>query len=189
MPNLGFTLIETLITLTLIAILAALSFPLLRHTLNQTYAQTLQSQLLNAIDTASHEARNRGVPVTLCASEDRMTCSKTFTNQLIIFTNEKEENSLTSKDQLITVVPLSLHQGHLYWRAYPRYRQTLLFSPSGLLRSDNSTFWFCHKQSTSPTWAVVLNQSGRARVISPDYDGVIKDGHNNALPCHLTNNL
>lgn len=183
MPNQGFTFIEILIILTLIAILTALSFPLLQHILNQTYAQTLQSQLLNALEVAGQEARNLGVPVALCPSEDRVTCNKKFSKELIIFTHEKEENTLASKSQLIIVVPLSLHKGNLHWRSYPHYRETLVFLPSGLLRSDNSTFWFCHKQSKSPAWAVVLNQYGRTRVVNPDQTGVIKDAHNKILSC------
>lgn len=182
----GFTLLETLITLTLIALFATLSFPFLQHLSTTSHDQLTQSQLLNAIDIAHHEARNQGLPLVLCPTVDRLTCTQEIKKAFLLFIDEKEQGSVLSQDHIIAILPINLHRGRLYWRAYPRYRQYLLFLPNGLQHSDNSTFWFCAQNETQPRWALMLSQSGRTRILTPNQQGIINDSHQKPLRCEET---
>lgn len=171
----GFTLLETLIAITLITLLTTLSLPFLRHFSTIAHDQLLQSQLLNAIETASQEARHRGVPVVLRLDKTQ--------SLFMIFIDENDDGIVSGKEQMIAVLQIKLRNGRLFWRAYPRYRDYLLFLPWGLMRSDNSSFWFCHANDAAPVWAVTLNKSARTRVVYPDQNGVIKDGQMKLLRC------
>jgi len=62
-------------------------------------------------------------------------------------------------------------EGVIFWRAFPNTHQSLEFLPTGFLKAENGTFWYCLKQEKNPRWAIVLNQSGRARMVYPDAEG------------------
>lgn len=181
----GFTLLEALITLTLLAILSTLSYSTLHAFISRTQDDIMQEKLLDAIALANQEARLRRMPVVLCSSKNHKTCSSLGADDWLIFVDESEEGVIKDKDHILMVTQIKAGQGKLYSRSYPRYRPFLLFLPTGLMRTDNSTFWFCHQTAASPVWAIILNKSGKTRVTYPDKEGVIKDGHGLPLTCDV----
>jgi Tfp pilus assembly protein FimT len=179
----GFSLLETLVILSITAILVTLSFPLLRYFLNRHQDEMLQSQLQQAIETASQEARIKGVPIGLCASQTGTRCRGEWQEGLLLFIDEKEDGVIHDQAQRLAVFSLKSAPGKLHARSYPAYRQHLLFMPSGLMPSDNATFWFCYRERTQPSWAMMLSKSGNTRLVYPDQDGVIKDAQQQPLRC------
>jgi type IV fimbrial biogenesis protein FimT len=73
----GFTIIELMITLTLVAILAAIAVPNMQtFVLNSRISSTAQ-ELLRSIQTARTEAIKRQTPVAVCASTNPTATSPT----------------------------------------------------------------------------------------------------------------
>jgi len=177
----AFTLIEALITLSIITILIVISLPMLQDFLHHTNDEILQEQLLRAIDLAKFEAHARGIPLVFCASKDNKTCGDDWADDQIVFMNENEDGIVKNREQILAVIQAQPLHGSVHWRSFPRYRHYVLFSPTGLTYSDNGTFWHCHAQS--PMWAIVINKSGRTRVVYPDRNGAINDSHGQPLPC------
>jgi Tfp pilus assembly protein FimT len=179
----AFTLMEASVALFIIGILIAIALPMLNRFIDNTDQVILQSQLLRAINLAREEAYARDIPTVLCKSNDRKTCSSNAKDNLIIFLNENEDGMVHVKDHLLTVIKITPYHGNLYWRLFPRYRDYLLFLPTDMARTDNGTFWYCYASGMHPAWAVILNKSGRTRVVYPNKNGEIKDSQGQPLLC------
>ena len=182
----GVTFIEALIVLAIMSVLAAVTLPSMRHYLGQSHAEVVKAQILESIQIANQQAKTRHLPVALCRSHDRLTCSRDHGEDVLIFVDESDDGVVLDQSKLLLVRQLNLQQGDLFLRSYPAYRQYLLFVPQGLTRSDNGTIWYC--QDATLIWAVMLNKTGRARVALPDQHGVINDGNGTPLSCLKTSN-
>jgi len=177
----AFTLMELLISLSIIAILMAISFPAAHDFMTRTQDEILQAQLLRAIEIAKREARATHTPVALCQSNNQMTCAGNWQDGQLIFLDEQMDGVVHGNDQILTVMRTQSQHGSIHWRAFPGYRHYLLFLPTGFLHSDNGTFWHCH--ADKPIWAIIISKVGRTRVALPDEKGEIRDSHGKLLSC------
>lgn len=141
--NNGFTLIESLMVLTITVILTCWGLPNLHSLFDEANDEVIKTQLTQAIHFAQAESHRRYTSVGL-----RLDGAKDI---LIVL----EENN-----QIIRDMPFHLHGGALHWRAFPSYRDYLLFSPAGLIDNDNATFWYCHRRAVSPAFVLTLSKSG-----------------------------
>jgi type IV fimbrial biogenesis protein FimT len=187
----GFTLIEVLISLSIMGILFAIALPGAQHFIQQTQDEILQQKIINAIELAKNESQIRRLPTGLCKSKNQTSCEDggEWGEGQLIFMDENKDGVISNPEQIISVIrskSISAH-GKLYWRSFPNYRNYLSFSPTGLMKSDNGIFWHCHSVSLSssslPAWAIILNKMARIRIAYPDANGEIKDGHGKALTC------
>lgn len=177
----AFTLMETLVALFILAILMAASFPVLHIFTNHVHDQLLQGELLQSIELAKFESITRNLPIAVCKSKNQTACGGDGADGEIVFIDKNADGVVHNSESILAVIKTKSHHGNLYWRAFPSYRQYLLFSPTGLLHSDNGTFWHCHAHSA--VWAVIINKLGRTRLAYPDNNGVIKDSHGEPLSC------
>lgn len=177
----AFTFLEMLTALFIATILAAIALPALHHVSDRAQEQVALGQLIQAIESAKITAETRRVPVSLCMSQDQLTCAGGWGNSHVVFIDENAEGVLHDASQIISIVQTPLKQAKIYVRTFPVYRNNLLFLPSGFLHEDNGTFWYCH--DASPAWAVIINQSGRVRTAYPDKNGKMNDVSGKPLSC------
>lgn len=71
----GFTLIELMVTVAVIAILAAVAVPAMTGLINNSRLSGLTGEVVSAVQLARSEAVRRNVRVVMCASEDGLTCA------------------------------------------------------------------------------------------------------------------
>ncbi len=184
----GFTLLESLIVLAIIAIFAVVSLPLLHHLYDYANSQLLQSQLLRTLQFARQEAQVRQMPVAFCNSDNSTACSGNWKDSKkdtqLIFVDQNQDGILNNNEQVLSLVQTRANRGLLHWRSFSAERNDLLFLPTGSTRSDNGTFWYCPESTSSlPSWAIMLSKSGRARVVYPNQNGIILDTHGRTLQC------
>ncbi|UPG96630.1 GspH/FimT family pseudopilin [Luteibacter aegosomatissinici] len=79
MKSRGFTLLEMLVAIVIIAILVAIAVPSFRTTIQKHRLRSAADNLQAAVDYARAEAVLRATYVSLCASTDGATCSGTKT--------------------------------------------------------------------------------------------------------------
>jgi type IV fimbrial biogenesis protein FimT len=71
----GFTLMELIVTMSIVAILAAVAIPNFVAFKQNEQGSSLVSSLVSSLDYARSEAIKRDSPVCVCASSDGATCS------------------------------------------------------------------------------------------------------------------
>lgn len=172
----GFSLIELMITLLIIAVVVAFVVPDNKIFLFGAEDKVSSLQIMRAISLARSEAQLRGQVVTLCKSVDRVTCSGQWQDGFIAFVDEREDGVVANKENVVAVFNRVSRDGVLHWRSSLN-RDYLQILPSGLTRGENGTFWFCPSKSNLSAWAVVVNQLGRARVVYPDRFGKMGSLH------------
>lgn len=75
----GVTLIELMVTLAIMAILAAIALPAFRDSIRRNEVTAASNALLADLSYARSEAANRGLQVSVCPSVDGVTCGGTTT--------------------------------------------------------------------------------------------------------------
>ncbi|TCB79888.1 GspH/FimT family pseudopilin [Acinetobacter sp. ANC 4173] len=70
----GFTLVELMVTIAVLAIIATLAAPNLSRTLKNTKVKTSSGDILNFLQQARTEAVRLGKTVTICGSSDGSNC-------------------------------------------------------------------------------------------------------------------
>lgn len=76
-PARGFTLVELMITVAVLAVVAGLAAPLFAGVINGNRLTSTANEIAVGIQAARMEALRRGVRVTLCQSTNGTTCSNT----------------------------------------------------------------------------------------------------------------
>ena len=71
----GFTLIEVMMAVVVLAILATVALPSLRATVQNNRMTAQANELLTAFQLARSEALKRNAPVSVCPSSDSATCT------------------------------------------------------------------------------------------------------------------
>jgi type IV fimbrial biogenesis protein FimT len=87
----GFTLVELLTAVAIVAILAGIATPTLRQFAANSRTTATNNSLVSALAIARSEALRRSVPVTVCSSSDSATCTGTqpldWSKGWIVFTD------------------------------------------------------------------------------------------------------
>ncbi len=99
----GFTIIEIVITLTLVAILVAMAAPGFRSIVNNNQMTTQANELVASLMMARSEAVKRGTNVSVCASIDSAACngSTNWDTGWIVFTDNQVAGTVDGGDSII----------------------------------------------------------------------------------------
>ncbi|MGY6519797.1 MAG: GspH/FimT family pseudopilin [Lysobacteraceae bacterium] len=99
----GFTLVEVMITVAILAVLIAAAVPSFEFIRNTSSLASASNDVLAAVQTARTEAVRRGVPVVLCRSEDGATCNAGGGNWggWLVFADIDRSGAVSAGDDLI----------------------------------------------------------------------------------------
>jgi len=78
--NHGFTLIELMVTIAILAIIASLAAPAVGVFVSRSVMRGISADFTLAMQRARSEAINRNMCVTMCMSDDGLTCTSTGQN-------------------------------------------------------------------------------------------------------------
>ncbi|MHA7841459.1 MAG: GspH/FimT family pseudopilin [Gammaproteobacteria bacterium] len=101
----GFTLMELLVTLTIIGIVAALGFPTLRYFIQNNRAMSLSTTFISDLAYARSEAVRQGKTISICASAntEQTACGTEWQNGWIIFLDPNGDGTLGSLNNRLRV--------------------------------------------------------------------------------------
>lgn len=89
----GFTLIELMITVVIVAIVATIAAPSFRTMIVNTQSDALGEDLSTAFQVARSEAVKTSGYVTVCSSSDGASCSGGWADGFIVFSDSATSNS------------------------------------------------------------------------------------------------
>lgn len=73
----GFTLVELMVTVAVVAILSAVAVPVMTGLINNSRLSGMTGEVVSAVQLARSEAVRRNARVQLCASADGLSCTST----------------------------------------------------------------------------------------------------------------
>ncbi len=144
----GFTLIELMITLALLAIVANIAVPALDDLITRNRQQALMEQVASVLNNARAEAILQRRTIEVCGSNDGKTCSANWANGWLV---------RTSDDRVLQLTQLPSHDA-LRWKGF---QHSIRFRGNGSTPTGNGRFYQCHKQEVA--WQLVLNRQGRLK--------------------------
>ncbi len=180
----GFTLLEMLIVVAIIAVLTGLSTPGLQRIVHKHEGENALRTLSELLTLARSTAVTRGQIVTLCRSLDGQTCSGTWNSGGIVFTDRNGDHVINQDDQLLRVHFNHAMQGSVVWRAFQN-RQYLQIDAQGFLRHQSGHFLYCPlNRDITMARQLIINGTGRFRyAIDRDGDNVREDSNGTPLQC------
>ena len=143
----GFTVIELMIAVTLIAAMVVIAVPAFTSIVGTNESVSNSNTFLSALKLARSEATKRRLNVIVCASENQTNCTATnqWSDGWIVFQDTDGDGAFDSGETIITTYDLPA--GFSVTRAASGPDQ-ILFSATGLATSTQ-TFRFCRSGTSS----------------------------------------
>ncbi len=101
----GFTLIELMVTISVVAILATIAIPSFQNFIRQTRVTTQATDFITVLNYARSEAIKQNRAVTVCKSTDLATCAVggSWAQGWIAFVDVNKDGAVSAADTLLRV--------------------------------------------------------------------------------------
>ncbi len=131
----GFTILELMITVAVIAVLAGIAAPSFLSIIRANRIVTDNNDLISALTVARSEAIKRGVRVTVCPTANQTACDTTGAWELgwMVFVDFTVPGSVTAGDEIIRV--WDARTGGTTIRAGGSFADFVSFIPTGETRA------------------------------------------------------
>lgn len=184
--RLGFTIVELVVTLTVLGILTAIAVPQFTEFLRNSRRAATINELVGSLSLARSEAVRRGLPVVMCKAVDDTACrtgaGDTWQAGWLVFVNTDADSPpvLDAGETVLKVrtVPASGYQ----LRPSVGVSNFIAFGADGSAGQAGS-FTYCDSRGTPRARAIVVGEVGRVRLSrDTNADGVEEDD-DGALSC------
>lgn len=166
MRQLGFTVIELMVAVMVLAILTVIAVPSFQATITSNRLNTSIGELTAALSLARAEAIRRGQRVTICATADGTSCDagNNWTAGWLVFVDTNKNGAYNAGEpKLREQIPGIGGGANFNLRASSNINSGLSYVPTGLASSEG-TFRVCASNTnfTENSRDVVVNLPGRA---------------------------
>jgi len=170
----GYTLIELLTTLGVATVLISVAMPNMQSFRMNSRQTGKINELISTIHLARNTAITTNTRVTLCASSDGNSCeSVAWDKGWIAFVDRDSDQNVDDDESILRVgtavdgVTISSGQ----------YANFLMYRPNGrvmgnAVNQNNGQFTFCDNRGSEHAKAIMLDLSGRPRVVDNDSYGI-----------------
>jgi len=184
-PSSGFTMIELLLAVVILAILLASAGPAFSRYLAETRARAAMSHMQTLFAYARFEAVHTGRRTTLCALDTSGRCSRDWNagHAVSVFHDRNENRRLDNSETVRRSVQWPIRQSRLSWRA--SLAATHLTFDSFGSTWQNGTLIYCPRSGDARlARALVISQTGRSYLTRDrNGDGIREDRHGVNLVC------
>ncbi|MDP7593593.1 MAG: GspH/FimT family pseudopilin [Litorilituus sp.] len=179
----GFTIVELMVAIALVAIISTIALPSLNHFLVKIRVDNEITELQRLLLTARNMAINTGKNTTICPLDDSGHCTSNWQNKISVFTNDSNDivsnNSFATPDELIKV-----KEGVKPGDTLQFANISVIYAPSGQLITNNGSFNYCPKNEEDESRGVSLSVSGRSYLSADtDNDGKDEDRNGDEIAC------
>ena len=159
----GFTLIELVMVLAIVAVLLALAVPAFGKLLGSTHTSAARNQLETALNQARIAAVSRGTHVIACPSSDASGCDRStqWQHGWLVFA-DLDQDGQRSEDETVIATTQAQPPGIAILGTAGRLK--VVFRPDGGAWGSNLTLTLCDRASgAAGATALTVNQIGRIR--------------------------
>lgn len=173
----GFTLLELLVTLTIVIAVMTAIVPNFYQLIVKTQVEASTDSLIRANFLARAESIKRGQRVIICLGGKGNFCNSASPSKIIIFVDSDRSGSPTSPSDMIRSLALENREITINYN-----RPFLAYEPTGYAAGTNGTFTLCHSSGSGSM--VVISSLGRPRkAIDYDGDGIVEKYPGKPLSC------
>jgi type IV fimbrial biogenesis protein FimT len=166
----GFSLLELIITLSIATILLAIGIPSFQTFTQKNRMSAAMNTIFTHLNLARSEAIIRGIDIVLCPSVDGVDCHNTmiWDEKIIMFTDINKNRLFDLGESLIRQVDISSKSIEI---STTIRRRKAVYDAKGLSMGNNLTFTFCDNNNKVNPKAVIVSNTGRARLSNVKSDG------------------
>lgn len=168
----GFTLVELMVTLSLIGILVSVGVPSFHGLMERNRLTTSINQFVSSLTLARSEAIKRKQSIAICASEDGATCldGKNYEDGWIVYAeNGAPDNVRDVNNEELLWVQESLSTG---FTLSANINSPLGYSSSGRTNSFVRRVTLCKDDQINKARAITINATGRVHQAERNEEGV-----------------
>lgn len=169
----GFTLIELMIVVVIVAVMLAVAAPSFYATIKNNRLRTEADRIVTSFNLARSEAVKRNIDVVICPSSDGATCTGSVAQGWLIYADLDREADLDAGTDPVLKIYEGLPQGYTITRtdgtAYGG--GSTIFYPDGSSNSPAAIYLCPQDKDTSAAWAISVNVVGRVSAIHGDNGG------------------
>ncbi len=157
----GFSLIESLTALAVVAVLAGTALPSLSNLRHRNAAAATHNLLTTGFNLARNQAVFDRNQTAICAGDAQSGCRRDgqWQHGWLIFADHNRDGRFDANDTLLRSESAAPNGLELIGSSH---RSVVKFRPNGLSEGSNLTIRFCAEPGT-PHAALILNNTGRAR--------------------------
>ncbi len=178
----GFTLLETLIVLAIVAILLMLTTPSFYAYSAQAESKAVIQKFAGLLRMARNNAINHQRLTLLCPSKNGLTCSDDWQEGVLIFEDSNSDKQVNNQEAVVYFQSSFITKGTIHWTALHKH---ISFSGQGLSGSTAGSLVYCPDQQ-NPNYAnaLIVSFSGKIRRANDsNQDGILESGNNKNIVC------
>ncbi|WP_201562227.1 Tfp pilus assembly protein FimT/FimU [Psychrobacter sp. CMS30] len=159
----GFTLVELIVTIAVLAILTMIATPYVLEQLARMEAKRIESQIRNTLTLAKAESYIRRQDLLVCLSNNGAICDRDSYKQLLLFLDRNNNKNFDlGVDDLLEQQALEPKYSTLYLRVGDKRHYTKFWGDSGKPRGHFGHFKYCPTSTYNHTmYQISFSQGGR----------------------------
>ena len=172
----GFTFLELIITIAIIAILTGIAIPSFQTLISSTRIYSQSKKLFNTLMMTRSRAITSGYRTILCPTIDGEQCNNDnkWHHRLIIFEDRNSNGKRDVKNEPIVhtteaAEQLNIYSGSSYTSTGARRK--VAYYPMGHAYGSTITITVCDKIGATDPYLIVVSNFGRPRISSVRSDG------------------
>lgn len=164
--NAGFTLIELMIVITVLAVFVVVGVPNFQNLVSDNRLSTQTNLLVSSLQLARSEALKLRTPVSVCRSTDGATCAGTgaWESGWLVFVDGGALGDVDGADTVINTVG-TLSAGNTL-RGNAGVNNFISYQPTGLQNTGNGDFRLCDGNNPDIAKGRTISISATGRVSS-----------------------
>ena len=160
----GVSVLDLLISTSIFCILTAIAIPSFKYVLKLKKQEVITHHTLRLLNYARQEAVNRTSRVILCATENEQKCSSDWTNPLMVFVDQNENDELDQDELLLRKETLLGTNQHLSWVSFGG-KAYVGFNESGTTGYQSGRIYYCDLSDPDRYKSqVIVYRTGRSRI-------------------------
>lgn len=162
----GFSLVELMFGIALLAILIALAAPSFTRLINANRLTTMTDSFYTALILARNESLTRNAPMILCKSSDGATCVTTgdWQQGWILFEDTDNDGAKHATDEPVLKRYEALQAGYTLTTAGATFSNSLTYRPDGSTNGFD-TFRLCDPDADATEGrSITISVVGRPRI-------------------------